>query len=318
MPPRRLTAVTGPCRVAIIGASGFLGAHIARAFAGSGWQVVACHRHGAAGGRIAALPAAIMRLTLDLDSIRDSDIWLDPPALLINCAGYAVDPGQRDLGAALRINVKASVELVSCAAEAGVARLIHLGSAAEYVPLDRPVSEQDGVGAEGIYAATKAAGTLLVREEARRHAHLDVGVARPFGCYGPDEGAGKFIPLILEAIRSGTPIGMTRGEQIRDYTHIDDVAQAFVRLASVPTPLAGGIFNICSGQPLRLRDMGECLLAMAGADPSLIRWGERPYRPGDNMFLVGNGAKLHGLTAWTPRLSLTNGLAKTLRDARDV
>jgi nucleoside-diphosphate-sugar epimerase len=300
--------------VAVLGASGFLGAHVVRAFLAGGWHVIAACRATSDHTR---LPPTAPRLSVhafDIATAATSTLWERQPAVVVNCTGYGVNPRETDIAAAVTVNATAIADLVARAAATGVRRFIHVGSAAEYGPCATPIDESAAPATAGTYATTKLAGSIIALQAALAR-NLDLCVVRPFGCYGPLENEEKFVPGLLAALRAGRPIDLTPGTQIRDYTYVADVADAIVGLAHADTRVAGQVINICSGVPLSIRRLGEALIDVVQADPALARWGARPARPGENPCLVGNGARLAALTGWRPTTSLADGLALTARAA---
>jgi GDP-4-dehydro-6-deoxy-D-mannose reductase len=98
---------------------------------------------------------------------------------------------------------------------------------------------------------------------------------------------------------------------VRDYLHVDDVADAYALLLSRGTP--GEVYNIASGRGVTLDEIHAQLEQLLGfapkreVDGSQVRREARPY-------LVGDATKLRGATGWTPRRSV----ADILRDVLDA
>jgi nucleoside-diphosphate-sugar epimerase len=87
---------------------------------------------------------------------------------------------------------------------------------------------------------------------------------------------------------------------------VEDVATALVALAA---RRATGVFNICSGVPVTMRAVMETVGRIAGRE-DLIRFGERPYRDWEPMYLCGEPGRLKA-QGWTPRWTLPDGLRNT-------
>ena len=75
-------------------------------------------------------------------------------------------------------------------------------------------------------------------------------------------------------------------------------------------PGASGIYNVCSGQPVTLRQVLETVGEIVGGT-ALLRFGARPHRPGETMFLAGDPGRLRAL-GWSPRFGLEDGLRDAL------
>jgi dTDP-6-deoxy-L-talose 4-dehydrogenase (NAD+) len=133
--------------------------------------------------------------------------------------------------------------------------------------------------------------------------------ARVFHIHGPNEDRRRLIPWVASQLRAAVPVELTDGTQVRDHLHVSDVASGLVTLLS---PRASGIYNVCSGEPVTLRRVLETVADLVG-DRNLLRFGARPHRPNETMFLAGESTRLRAL-GWTPRFSLRDGLEDALRE----
>ena len=165
-------------RLLIIGASGFLGAHVRRQAEAAGVEVVTAGR--------SALPDSPRHHTLDLSA--DDPVGIGAileavaPEVVVNCAGATAGGSQ----ALKDANITGPCVLTRAMFLAGrPVRLVHLGSAAEYGLTEPgvPVSESAIPRPVGEYGATKLAGTRLVQRAAA--AGLDAVVLRVFNPVGP-------------------------------------------------------------------------------------------------------------------------------------
>jgi nucleoside-diphosphate-sugar epimerase len=98
------------------------------------------------------------------------------------------------------------------------------------------------------------------------------------------------------------------GTQIRDFTHVDDVARAFVAL--LDSTIAGPV-NIASGEGVTISRVLD-LIAEAAGRPDLLRRGALPPRPGEPERLVADTRRLRGEVGFEPRISLEEGIADTV------
>ncbi|ROO89887.1 nucleoside-diphosphate-sugar epimerase [Actinocorallia herbida] len=226
-------------RMLLLGATGFLGGHVAdRA---SGWEVVTASR---------TEDAADVKLDPSHDAMCELVRRLRPSAV-VNCAG-AVSGTPADL-------VAGNVTLVSALAEAvrtEGGRLVHVGSAAEYgrVTEGVPVSESTAPRPVGAYGMTKLAGTELA---------LSVPgsvVLRVFNPIGPGAPRASLLGGVAGQLADGAsevrtgPLGA-----VRDYVDVRDVADAVLAAAA---RAATGILNVGSGTATVSRDLVRSLLAL--------------------------------------------------------
>ena len=233
------------------------------------------------------------------------------PQVVLHCAAYGMDYREQSVQQAISINVLGTQLLVGAAAAAGVARFIHVGSCFEYGDKSEPVSESDVLEPIGMYGATKAAGTLLTIQQSRA-LDLPAIVLRLFGIYGAYDREDKLIPRVIRACLAGTPIDLTGGEQVRDYTFIGDAVRAFVSLATVEPFPSGEIVNLAGGAPHSIRRIGESTAKLLNGE-ALLRWGAQPYRPDEMKTLTARTEKAKRLLAWEAATSLEDGLRQTVQ-----
>ena len=162
----------------------------------------------------------------------------------MNCAG-------RTSGASDEL-WRANVEPVATILEAmrtaaPGARLVHLGSAAEYAEVpNRLTDEEAPLAASTPYAVAKAAASRLVSEAAE--SGLDTVVARVFNPIGsgmpPTSLPGRAARLLRDAVVDGAPrIELGPLDAVRDYVDLRDVSRAVHLLASEPR-LPHRVYNV--------------------------------------------------------------------------
>jgi len=147
------------------------------------------------------------------------------------------------------------------------ARLVHLGSAAEYGagPPGVPATEQTVPRPIALYGATKLAGTHLV--ELAVAAGLDAAVLRVFNPVGPGAPAGslpgRLAAQLRQALRDGGDIHLGPTDAARDFIDVRDVADAIVAAATVPA-LRHHVLNIGTGHAVPARALVNQMLAITG------------------------------------------------------
>jgi nucleoside-diphosphate-sugar epimerase len=133
---------------------------------------------------------------------------------------------------------------------------------------------------------------------------------RPFAVYGPRQSSRFLIPqVILHALRR-EDFPTTLGEQGRDWIYVEDVVDGIIR-ASLSEEAIGQIINLCSGQEHTVREVVGRVLEIMG-NPIEARFGALPYRRGEIWHLVGDNAKAKELLGWEPKVSLEEGLRRTI------
>ena len=304
-------------KVLVTGANGFVGRSVVRRLLAGGDSVVAAVGPGASG-----CVAEPNLTSVSLDVMNDVSVrgcFATPVDAVIHLAAIALtQAANRDAATAWTVNAEGTAKLAAAlAAAAGrwnTRPLFLLASSADvYAWQNRPIKEDDAVQPSTPYAASKLGAELAVAQMARC-AGLPVIVVRPFPHSGGGQEESFWIPargkLLREVKRNGwaaIPVGDLTA--VRDYLHVDDVAEAYALLLNRGKP--GEVYNIASGRAVTLDAIHTRLEEMLGISPkremdsSQVRREARPY-------LVGDAAKLRAATGWSPRRTLDDILQDVL------
>jgi nucleoside-diphosphate-sugar epimerase len=191
---------------------------------------------------------------------------------------------------------------------AGCRQAAVAGTCAEYEATREPAREEETpLRPATLYAAAKCACYWVSRHLAAASG-ARLAWARLYLPYGPGEDLRRLVPAAIRALRKGNPFPATAGDQVRDFIHVGDAADAFCSLVERG---ADGPFNIASGRPVTVRALLEILGRRLGR-PDLVRFGERPARGWDPPVLAGDTRRLRAL-GWGPRVSLEEGLDASIR-----
>ncbi len=280
-------------KVLVTGATGFLGAHVVRELLHRGYSVMAACRASSDTWRLDAVMESIELVELDLvDTGSVGRVFSrHRPEAVVHCAAYGVSYGESDVDRAVAVNIKGTYELVRAASSSGVSRFIHTGSCFEYGDKDHPVGEGDVPAPTGIYGATKVSATLMALAEAAGSG-LELVVVRPFGMWGLLEDVRRLVPQVVRACICNTPLALTGCEQVRDYSHVSDIAGMMVSILGCEDFPSGRILNLGSGRKTVLREFVLKVVRTLGADERLMRFGELPYRPDEMRMLVADTTRL--------------------------
>lgn len=232
------------------------------------------------------------------------------PDWVFHLVAHGAYSWQTDVDAMVRTNVLGTLALVRACVAAEVAVVVNTGSSSEYGPKDHAPTESEWLDPNSDYAWTKAAATHLCRYWALRHGRRLVTL-RLYTAYGPWEDPGRLIPtLILRGLDGELP-PLTRPETARDWVHVDDVCEAYVRAATESAVPAGAVYNIGSGVQTPLRDVVEVARSVLGiADTP--HWGAMTDRIWDTSVWVADPRAASAGLGWQARTSLADGFARTV------
>jgi nucleoside-diphosphate-sugar epimerase len=232
------------------------------------------------------------------------------PEIVLHLAWEGVGGADRNHPVQLS-NVSSSIELFQLTGEIGCKSFIGLGSQAEYGLLSGRIDENALTKPTTTYGAAKLA-TGCALERAAHAASRNFAWIRLFSSYGPGDDPSWLIPYMIRTLLAKERPHLTKAEQIWDYIHVDDVADAIV---AVLHSGANGVFNLGSGEARPLRSIASANRDMV--DPALeLGFGDIPYRPDQVMHLEADISALTAATAWRPKIGLEKGLADLVQQMR--
>jgi len=274
----------------------------------SGAEVAAIVRDPSAAPRLKEIAARVKIVRGDLEDVASlrEELTAWRPEACVHTAWYA-EPGMY-LDSTKSLNgLRFSLELLEDLAAIGCAHVVMTGTCFEYDTDARYLSEDTPTHPRTLYAACKLALNLVA---AQRAAQLGVGFAwaRIFYVYGPFEDRRRLVPARTLSLLRGERFAATTGEQVRDYMHVDDVASG---LASLARARCQGVYNVCSAEPTTMASLMHQIGRLVGRE-DLIDFGARQAGAFEPDFICGENRRLREATGWSPRRSLSDGLASAV------
>ncbi|MFV0316666.1 MAG: GDP-mannose 4,6-dehydratase [Microthrixaceae bacterium] len=295
-------------RALVTGAGGFVGGHLIRHLESCADDVIGTDR-STDGLDILDAPALLERF----NNAR--------PEVVYHLAGASdVGGSWRTPQITFRANAEGTLNVLWAAREAGVQRVLTVGSADVYgkvTPDELPLRETSPTRPTSPYAASKVAAEAVATQ-----AYLGFGQqvlhVRPFNHLGPGQSTRFVAPALAERIarneRDGAtevPVGNLSSQ--RDFTDVRDVVRAYRMLIAEGTP--GLIYNVCSGKAIAVEELARELLELSTLDQKLVPDPDL-QRPVDIPVLLGDCTALRDGTGWTPEIPLRETLADLLEDMR--
>lgn len=299
--------------IVVTGASGYIGGQIALQLQDAGHEVV--------GIDCRQCPAHLSRVFLrfvtnDFASEYALDhIWRTKPDAVVHCAGTSlVGPSLADPQLYYNNNVVKTLTLLDTIKTMPNTRLIFSSSAATYGnPLINPIMESDPTEPMSPYGESKLAIDWMLKSYARAY-ELDFVSFRYFNACGADSkarhgqesGATHIIARVLESMRDdqefvlyGNDYDTPDGTCIRDYVHVEDIANAHVRALDRSVP--PGIYNLGSGSGAS--NMEVIVSAQEVTGKALIMRIDK-RRKGDPAILTADAGKIKDASEWEPKYKL--------------
>ena len=221
-----------------------------------------------------------------------------------------------------RTNVVGTYNVLEGSLEAGVKRYIFASSAAVHgnqepqSPLaPQKFSEDMKPNPLSTYANSKLWGEIQAKLFHNLYG-LNTVSLRYFSVYGPlqipkPRSHSWVIAIFLMRAVNGKPLIIFGGGQIRDFIHVEDVAEATIRAAE-KDGIGGEVINIGTGRPTRIDDLAKIIREMVKERLSIdveVKYGPRPR--GDPLGGYADTSKMIRLLELQPR-TLDEGLRQTL------
>lgn len=306
-------------RVLLTGITGFIGSHVAERLIADGLEVHGIAFEPAPYPHLAAVAADVRIHRADLgdaDGLRDAVAAAQPDAV-VHLAGQAIPSlAQRDASGTVKVNVGGTANLLSALEPLAGTHLVYASSADVYgVPERVPVTEDTPLRPTNVYAASKAAAEVIVREFGDRAGHPTV-ILRPGNTNGPRQhpglAASGFAKQIAEAEAGLVPAVIKHGrlDAQRDFIDVRDIARAYAAALTL-APARTETFNVGSGEPVTVEAILRILVGLARV-PVQTELDPQRVRPGEPTVLALDASRYRARTGWAPKVPLEQSLADTL------
>lgn len=302
----------------VTGGAGYIGSHVCKAAAAAGYRPVSFDnlQHGHESFvRWGPLEQGELR---DRGRIRDVLQKWRPQAVIHLAALISVGESVEKPDLYYETNVTATLGLLDEMRVAGIDRLVFSSSAAVYGEPERtPIDEAHPCRPLSPYGASKRAVEEKLIERAQEHGLRSIAL-RYFNAAGADRDGEigeahpvetHLIPLAFDALAGTRPPLTIHGDDyptrdgtcLRDYVHVEDLAQAhLLALDGLAARDGARVYNLGSGEGATVREVVETIGRVAGRDVP-VRIG--PRRDGDAPALLADAALARRELGWTARHS---------------
>jgi UDP-glucose 4-epimerase len=302
-------------RILVTGGAGYIGSHAARLFANRGNEVWVYdnlsrgHEQAVPDGRL------IVGDLLDTPTLEEALRRQRIDAVVHFAALSYVGESVREPALYYRNNVGGTLGLLDAMRRCGVGRLVFSSTAAVYgVPRRVPIMEDEPAAPINPYGRTKLAVEWALADHAAAYGlgfaalrYFNAAGASPDGAVGEDhDPETHLIPIILQAalrLRAdvevfGTDYPTPDGTCVRDYVHVDDLAEAHLLALQRLEPGCGRAYNLGTGRGFSVREVLAACEEVTGRRIP-VRLG--PRRPGDPPELVASAERAVRELGWQPR-----------------
>lgn len=230
------------------------------------------------------------------------------PQIILHLASLSTSRNDTDIiQPLLQSNILYGIQLLDALKECKSLKLfVNTGSFAEYR------FGTEAINDAYLYTATKSAFRVFVDYYSQLCQFKYINVI-PYTIYGGKPTVKRLMDYILESMDSKESVDMTAGEQILDFTHVDDLCDFYVHVVENVERISdiknGESFHIGTGRGTTIRELASMMEHVYGKK-CYIHWGGRPYRDRDTMQAAAPIAKNISLLEWKAKISLKDGILK--------
>ncbi len=304
--------------ILVTGGAGYIGSHAALALKKAGYGVVVLDNLNYGHPEIIKDVVQVELVVGDTNdrALLERLFTTHNIAAVMHFAAYiAVGESVQEPGKYYHNNVSSTLNLLEAAIAAGVKKFVFSSTCAVYgMPKEIPMTENHPHDPLSPYAASKDMVERILADFDRAYGlksvafrYFNASGADPSGNLGEDHNPEThLIPLaLLTALGKrkslyifGTDYDTPDGTAVRDYIHVNDLADAHV--LGLKYLLDGGesqVFNLGNGNGFSVREVIETARKVTGKEiPAL----ESDRRPGDAPILIGSSDKAHKILGWNP------------------
>jgi UDP-glucose 4-epimerase len=302
----------------ILGGNSFIGRHVALLLARAGHRVTIASRTRLAFDFPADVASCILRKELELASGEWDDLVIGVD--VVHHYAWSSTPASANANPTrdLLTNVTGTLGLLDSLKRRGGGRVVFASSGGTvYGKLkSAPVSEDALLAPITAYGAGKATAEIYLKLYRAMH-DLDCRIARIANPYGAGQNLGRGVGAVttfLNHALTGQPIVIWGdGETIRDFIHISDVASCLVRLACAPQSDEDFLFNVGTGVGTSLNEIVTHLEASLGRCIHVTRLPNRSFDVPISVLAI---ERVRQALGWSPRISFSEGIARTVADLK--
>jgi UDP-glucose 4-epimerase len=310
-------------KVLITGGLGFIGSNLAHRLVALGAQVLIVDSLiPSYGGNLFNVAGIEDQVRINIADVRDRssmDCLVQGQDYLFNLAGQVSHlDSMRDPFTDLEINCRSQLSILeSCRYNNPGVKVVFASTRQIYgVPDYLPVDERHLVHPTDVNGINKMAGEwyhiLYNNVYGVRATSL-----RLTNTYGPRmrvrDARQTFLGLWIRLVVQGKELEIYGdGRQVRDFNHVDDAVDALL-CAAIDEQADGQVYNLGGDEPISLVRLGQLLVQVAGKGGyRLVPWPDSRKRI-DIGDYYGDYRKIHSKLGWRPRVSLEEGLRRTVR-----
>lgn len=294
--------------ILITGASGFVGANLARRLIKDGHRLCLLLRQESNTWRLDDIieHVDVRRVSLlDYDGL-STLVKEIRPDWIFHLAVHGAYSWQTNWQEIIDTNVSSTINLLEACSQTGFEALVNTGSSSEYGFSDHAPRESEPIEPNSYYAITKAAATMACRQVASAKG-LYIPTLRLYSVYGPYEDPKRLMPTMIGRCLIGELPPLVDPDIARDFVYVDDIIEAYLAATTKKSNESGPIYNVGSGTQTSIADIVSVAKKLFGikCEPD---WGSMENRKWDSSIWVADIEKIKSELGWQPQIPIETGL----------
>jgi UDP-glucose 4-epimerase len=312
--------------ILVTGGAGYIGSHVVKALGEKGYNVLT-YDNLSTGNKWAVLHGELVVADLaDRDRLKDVIKRFKPDAVMHFAASIIVNESVKDPLKYYRNNTINTINLLEVMIRGNIKNLIFSSTAAVYgIPETIPVKENEPMNPINPYGSSKMMTEVILKDIAKSDNFSYISL-RYFNVAGADRDAKigqaykESTHLITRALKAakgelerldifGTDYPTPDGTCIRDYIHVDDLADAHIyALEYLLENKKSDVFNCGYGKGYSVKEVIDTAKKVTGIDFPVK---EADRREGDPPILVADCSKIKDILNWRPQYDDLEYIIKT-------
>ena len=304
-------------KIIVTGGCGFIGSHLVEHLTAKGYTVTAFDRYNSNNNwgfleksKFKNDFKVILGDVRDFDSVKKA---IKGNNIVIHLAALIGIPySYLSPLAYIKTNVEGTYNVLEASKELKIEKTIVTSTSEVYgSALYLPIDEKHPLQPQSPYSASKIGADNLAMSYFNSF-NLPITIIRPFNTYGPRQSARAVIPTISSQLISSKKVSLGNIDTMRDFTYVDDLCNAY-EIVMKSKKFNGNIINVGSNEFISIGDLYNKIQKLLKIKKSLLIDNKRKRtKKSEVSKLLCDNSKIIQNTKWKPKITLENGLKKTL------
>ena len=292
-------------KILITGGTGFIGYHLSKRCIKLGWSVTSLSSNSP---KLNKKIQGVKYIKVDIRDKKKLFRIKKDFDYIVNLAGYVDHSNKKKTLESHYIGCK---NLASLFLNKKIKKFVQVGSSIEYGKSRSPQIEnkKNSQSTFSVYGKAKLLSTKYLMAIYKKE-KFPATVIRLYLVYGPNQDINRVIPITIKNALLDKKFNCSSGLQFHDFIYVDDVINAILKILK-NKKTNGEIINIGTNKPVRIKDLIIRICSLVGSGKPIF--GKIKLRKDEIKSLYPNINKAHKILKWRPKISLNNGLKRTIK-----